>query len=277
MSSLLFVQYSSSKCLAVLALDLISSNPVNHIVCPSCQAKASLKVRMSKCEVAKQLRSTMKAVKASLLLLLSNYLSGCTSSSFIRRSSGSSSGLTSFKSSSYPKGGLLRDGNFFDAHDVLKNIRGGQQSSDGSTGSYHGNYVAQAGGGEPKAAAVMPTSAATASTASTATTIVSSPPAPSPPVLASATSTNSKLSNLQERTGPAVLMLGAVYLLLKFTGSKGLIGLVFAMQIALYYEGTSVVEDFGNKNKGGVVEDVASFPLQKWWWFATAMMFTSGR
>ena len=220
----------------------------------------------------------MKAVKASLLLLLSNYLSGCTSSSFIRRSSGSSSGLTSFKSSSYPKGGLLRDGNFFDAHDVLKNIRGGQQSSDGSTGSYHGNYVAQAGGGEPKAAAVMPTSsAATASTASTATTIVSSPPAPSPPVLASATSTNSKLSNLQERTGPAVLMLGAVYLLLKFTGSKGLIGLVFAMQIALYYEGTSVVEDFGNKNKGGVVEDVASFPLQKWWWFATAMMFTSGR
>ena len=231
----------------------------------------------AKCQPSKAKRSTMKAVKASLLLLLSNYLSGCTSSSFIRRSSGSSSGLTSFKSSSYPKGGLLRDGNFFDAHDVLKNIRGGQQSSDGSTGSYHGNYVAQAGGGEPKAAAVMPTSAATASTASTATTIVSSPPAPSPPVLASATSTNSKLSNLQERTGPAVLMLGAVYLLLKFTGSKGLIGLVFAMQIALYYEGTSVVEDFGNKNKGGVVEDVASFPLQKWWWFATAMMFTSGR
>ena len=73
-------------------------------------------------------------------------------------------------------------------------------------------------------------------------------------------------------------MLGAVYLLLKFTGSNGLIGLVFAMQIALYYEGTSVVENFGNKNKGGAVEDdVASFPLQKWWWFATAMMFTSGR
>jgi len=160
---------------------------------------------------------------------------------------------------------------------VLKNIpRGGQQSS--APESYHGNYVAQAGEGPPKAATenVVPSVSATAtSTAVQQTTTTVSPPAPSPPALASATSANSKLSNLQERTGPAVLMLVAVYLLLKFTGTNGLIGLVFAMQLGLYSESTNVVESYSKK--GDNDDGIVSFPLQKWWWFATAMMFTSGR
>ena len=104
------------------------------------------------------------------------------------------------------------------------------------------------------------------------------PPAPASPVLASSTSTNSKLSNLQERTGPAILMLGAIYLLLKFTGSNGLIGLVFLMQLAMYSESTSVVEEFSKKKGDSAGDDgIVSFALQKWWWFATAMMMTSGR
>lgn len=214
----------------------------------------------------------MKAAKATLLLLLSNSLTGCSSSSFISRRNGASP--VAFKSaSSRGGGGRRRDSN--GAHDVL-DLRGGQQQSDGSaggsTGSYHGNYVSQVGE-EPKAAA-------TAANTATATVVetVAPPPQTAPPVLASAASTNSKISNLQERTGPAVLMLAATSLLLKFTGSNGLIGLVFVMQLAMYSESTSVVESF-TKNKGGSVgdEDIVSFPLQKWWWFATAMMFTSGR
>ena len=214
----------------------------------------------------------MKATKASLLLLLSNYLSACSSSSFTRR--GTVSYRRAFTQSSL-RGRLDNNVKKVGAHDVLKNIpRGGQQSS--TPESYHGNYVAQAGEGPPKAATenVVPSVSAAASTAVQQTTTTVSPPAPSPPVLASATSANSKLSNLQERTGPAVLMLGAVYLLLKFTGKNGLIGLVFAMQLGMYWESTNVVESYSKK---GDNYGIVSFPLQKWWWFATAMMFTSGR
>eukprot|EP00579_Thalassiosira_antarctica_P010824 CAMPEP_0201925770 /NCGR_PEP_ID=MMETSP0903-20130614/14891_1 /ASSEMBLY_ACC=CAM_ASM_000552 /TAXON_ID=420261 /ORGANISM="Thalassiosira antarctica, Strain CCMP982" /LENGTH=435 /DNA_ID=CAMNT_0048463483 /DNA_START=28 /DNA_END=1335 /DNA_ORIENTATION=+ len=218
----------------------------------------------------------MRAAKASLLLLqISIHLSGCSSSSFSRRSSVSP---RAFKLPSH------RGRQQSDAHyDVLLDLRGGQQqqpdgagddgsgSSGSSTGSYHGNYVSSADG-EPNAAvmsAVVQTTVPVQQQAS---------PAPAPPVLASATSTNSKLSNLQERTGPAILMLGAIYLLLKFTGSNGLIGLVFLMQLAMYSESTSVVEDFGKKKGVSAGDDgIVSFALQKWWWFATAMMLTSGR
>jgi len=214
---------------------------------------------------------TMKAATTSLLLLLSNYLSVCSSSSITRQ--GTVSSRRAFTRSLVDN---RRSNNVkkVDAHDVLKNIpRGGQQSS--APESYHGNYVAQAGEGPPKAATenVVPSVATSTSTTAVQQTTVS-PPAPSPPQLASATSANSKLSNLQERTGPAVLMLGAVYLLLKFTGTNGLIGLVFAMQLGLYSESTNVVESYSKK---GDDDGIVSFPLQKWWWFATAMMFTSGR
>ena len=213
----------------------------------------------------------MKAAQASLLLLLSNYLSVCSSSSFTRR--GTASSRRAFTRSS-ARDRLNNNVKKVDAHDVLNNIpRGGQQSS--APESYHGNYVAQAGEGPPKAATENVVSSVSAATSTAVQQTTVSPPAPSPPALASATSANSKLSNLQERTGPAVLMLGAVYLLLKFTGTNGLIGLVFAMQLGLYSESTNVVESFSKK--GDNDDGIVSFPLQKWWWFATAMMFTSGR
>lgn len=219
---------------------------------------------------------TMKAVKLSLLLL-SNHLSVCSSSSFIRRNCAS---IRAFKP---PHSSCDRrekiNGASQSQHqqkNVLK-IRGGQQSSDSNgsavggstTGSYHGNYVSSSNNGEPKAAVAQPAAASATTVQQTLST---------PPVLASATSTNSKLSNLQERTGPAVLMLSAVYLLLKFTGTNGLIGLVFAMQIGMYSESTNIVEEHVRKSFGGSeIKDVTSIGLQKWWWFVTAMMFTSGR
>lgn len=146
-------------------------------------------------------------------------------------------------------------------------LRGGQQD-DTPTGSYHGNYISPQGE-QPKATA---TTAATAVVAD-----VASPPASTTAdaPLASATSKSSKLTNLQERTGPAVLMLGATYLLLKYTGDKGLIGIILLMQLGLYSESTSVVEVFQEKS-GSSIDKIKSYPLQKWWWFTTAMTF-SGR
>ena len=199
----------------------------------------------------------MRAAKSLLLSLgFSGYLSGCSSSSFSRR--GRFSPLSLFRPDD-------------DTHVVL-DLRGGQQSpidagdgGGGSTGSYHGNYVFQEGE-EPSAAS------ASAVAAAVVAEVTVPPPPTTSPVLASATSTNSKLSNLQERSGPAILMLGAVYLLLKLTGSNGLIGLVFMMQLAMYSESTSIVEDFSGVNEGDV--DIS---ILKWWWFATAVMLTSGR
>lgn len=196
-----------------------------------------------------------------LLLEISSHLSGCSASSSRRFSTALPQ---AFKSASR-RGDNRRNNN--SARDALE-LRGGSDGgAGGSTGSYHGNYISQTGA-TPTAIA---SGGATTLVAPVEPEVIPSPVAS--PVLASAASTNSKLSNLQERTGPAVLMLSAITLLLKFTGSNGLIGLVFVMQMAMYSESTSVVDDFSKKGNEGI----DSFPLQKWWWFATAMMMTSGR
>lgn len=147
-------------------------------------------------------------------------------------------------------------------------LRGGQQDEASGdvtpSGSYHGNYIAPQGE-QPKAS----TTVEVKSPPSTA----EAPTAAAP--LASATSKGSKLANLQERTGPAVLMLGATFLLLKYTGEKGLIGLILLMQLGLYSEATGVVEAFQAK-KGSSIDKIKSYPVQKWWWFMTAMIY-SGR
>ena len=148
-------------------------------------------------------------------------------------------------------------------------LRGGQQDDaidDTPSGSYHGNYIAPQGE-QPKAATIVEVKNPP-STAVAPTTTAAAP-------LASATSKSSKLSNLQERTGPAVLMLGATFLLLKYTGEKGLIGLILLMQLGLYSESTGVVEAFQAK-KGSSIDKIKSYPVMKWWWFMTAMIF-SGR
>lgn len=149
-------------------------------------------------------------------------------------------------------------------------LRGGQQDEAGDvtpSGSYHGDFISPQGE-KPKASTIVevkdtpsPPPTAVASTAA----------AP----LASATSKSSKLANLQERTGPAVLMLGATFLLLKYTGEKGLIGLILLMQLGLYSEATGVVEAFQAK-KGSSIDKIESYSVQKWWWFLTAMIY-SGR
>jgi hypothetical protein len=171
----------------------------------------------------------------------------------------------------------------------LFHLRGGQQQQnpsdnnddDKTTGSYHGNYIFPMETESPAPLAAASTMSATAVP----------PPPPPPPrpttaVLAIATSTNSKLSNLQERTGPALLMLGVISLLLKYTGNNGLIGLVLVMQLAMYAESTSVVENYYHRKMMDDTATVAiqgeengyiSFHVQKWWWFATATMMTSGR
>lgn len=150
-------------------------------------------------------------------------------------------------------------------------LRGGQQDDapdDTPTGSYHGNYISPPGE-QPKAAAAM-----VEETITPATPVAPGGTTTSVP-LASAASKSSKLSNLQERTGPAVLMLAATLLLLKFTGEKGLIGIILLIQLGLYAESTSVVEVFQEK-MGSRLASIKSYPFQKWWWFATAMIF-SGR
>ncbi len=148
-------------------------------------------------------------------------------------------------------------------------LRGGQQDEGTGdvtpSGSYHGNYIAQQGE-QPKAATIVDVK-------SPPSTNAAAPAAAAP--LASATSKSSKLTNLQERTGPAVLMLGATFLLLKYTGEKGLIGLILLMQLGLYSEATGVVESFQAK-KGSSIDKIKSYPVQKWWWFTTAMIY-SGR
>ncbi|KAL7445481.1 hypothetical protein ACHAXM_011766 [Skeletonema potamos] len=142
-------------------------------------------------------------------------------------------------------------------------LRGGQQDDAGDvtpTGSYHGKYISPQG----------------EQLEATTTVEVTSPPSTPVAPLASATSTSSKLSNLQERTGPAVLMLGATFLLLKYTGNKGLIGLILLMQLGLYAESTGVVEAFQVKRESSI-DKIKSYPLQKWWWFTTAMLFSGRR
>mmetsp|Transcript_7168 Transcript_7168/g.10986 ORF Transcript_7168/g.10986 Transcript_7168/m.10986 type:complete len:405 (+) Transcript_7168:26-1240(+) len=176
--------------------------------------------------------------------------------------------LTSVSSASCSSSNFLTSRSKAFCNHPLK-LRGGQQDDaidDTPSGSYHGNYIAPQGE-QPKAAAIVevknPPSTAVA------------PPTTAAAPLASATSKSSKLSNLQERTGPAVLMLGATFLLLKYTGEKGLIGLILLMQLGLYSESTGVVEAFQAK-KGSSIDKIKSYSCQKWWWFMTAMIF-SGR
>ena len=183
-------------------------------------------------------------IAASIILSLqfSSVLSSCSSSNFLTR-----------RSKAF-------------CNQSLK-LRGGQQDDESviTTGSYHGKYISPQEE-RPVAAIVEVTSTPAATEHSTAAAA---------PQLASATSKSSKLANLQERTGPAILMLGATFFILKYTGEKGLIGLILLMQFGLYSESTGVVEAF-QKKSGSNIDKIKSYPFQKWWWFTTAMVF-SGR
>lgn len=166
----------------------------------------------------------------------------------------------------------------FSRRTIALKLRGGQEQEDdtaqSSTGSYHGNYISPAN--------EIPRAAFTQANPS-------SFDAPSPEVVAAVpltpavTSTgsgnqgNNKLSNFQERFPPAIVMLGVVFLLLRVFGQNGLIGLVLVMQWAMYSECTALVDQYYEGKRSGVVDEIGSFPIQKWWWFVTALMMTSGR
>ena len=157
---------------------------------------------------------------------------------------------------------------FYTTNRALLKIRGGDTGEAPGSGSYHGNYISPVDD-VPKAAQTQ--------------TVASPPPVEAAPphdvamtTNVAQVATNSKLANFQERAPPALLMPGATYLLLRFLGQKGLIGLVLVMQWAMYSESTAVVSDY-NKGKDASEGQIASFGAQKWWWFATAIMATSGR
>ena len=191
---------------------------------------------------------------------------------------------------------------------ILGAIRrgGGDNSNDGggAGGSYHGNYVFQTaattvndgGKNADDNSRILSSSAAEAAThrhdgnvndaasKTTATHFIGeaalSPLSPVPPPTAAAT--NSKLTNLQERTGPAILMLSALSLIIKFTGKGGVIGLVYILQGIMYYESTTLVERYHSTTTDAATNYAAAAAastmtaMLKWWWFLTAIMMTSG-
>ena len=84
---------------------------------------------------------------------------------------------------------------------------------------------------------------------------------------------NPKLTNAIERTGPALVLLGAIFLLVKMTGEKGLqYGLIPLMQLGMYSESTGIIEAFHEKGTRDV-----EVKLEKWWWFATVFACTTLR
>jgi len=72
-----------------------------------------------------------------------------------------------------------------------------------------------------------------------------------------------KLSNLKERTLPAILMLGVVGGLGYYFEEQGIVGLVLMLQIGMYQEMTTVI--------GGKLQS-----FMKWWWFLTAAVGLNG-
>ena len=121
---------------------------------------------------------------------------------------------------------------------------------------------------------------ATVTVSSEAAPVQVAPSVPEPAVVTKQTSvapaatkkaTNPKLANAIERTGPALALLGAIFLLIKVTGENGLLyGLVPLMQIGMYYESTDIIEAFHQKK-------TAKFNFEKWWWFATVFSCTTLR
>lgn len=78
-----------------------------------------------------------------------------------------------------------------------------------------------------------------------------------------------KLSNLKERTIPAIGMIVGLGLIIKYLREKGLIALVFLLQIGLYSEGANVIVESEGTEKS------LSSKLLKWWWFLSYNMIVN--
>mmetsp|Transcript_17763 Transcript_17763/g.25081 ORF Transcript_17763/g.25081 Transcript_17763/m.25081 type:complete len:451 (+) Transcript_17763:156-1508(+) len=84
---------------------------------------------------------------------------------------------------------------------------------------------------------------------------------------------NPKISNALERTGPAILMLVMLYMLVRFLGERGINGLILITQVSMYNEATNVVESYYLKES---TENSSCFGnliqmTDKWLWFATIL------
>jgi hypothetical protein len=88
-------------------------------------------------------------------------------------------------------------------------------------------------------------------------------------------STKGRLTNLADRVGAAIALLGGLFLLVQYTGKNGLIALVFLLQWSMFYETCKVVEDHYRATSG--IQSLKRQTFQKWWWFATIVLATSFR
>eukprot|EP00978_Attheya_sp_CCMP212_P047463 scaffold421377_cov55-Attheya_sp.AAC.7 len=82
-----------------------------------------------------------------------------------------------------------------------------------------------------------------------------------------------KMASVVERSSAAIIMLTAVCALVKKFKERGMVGLILLIQVGMYYETTAVMDAFYNPN----VETTLVDRLEKWWWFATVIVGTSGR
>ena len=104
------------------------------------------------------------------------------------------------------------------------------------------------------------------------------PTAASPSSSLSRLLSSNKMQNAIERTGPALLLLSALYLLVKYTGETGFMALIPLVQLGMYVESTNVIEAHRSSNGIPVSPHFAiEWAIEKWWWFATVLTCTSGR
>jgi hypothetical protein len=86
---------------------------------------------------------------------------------------------------------------------------------------------------------------------------------------------NLKLSSLQERTLTAVLMMAGLGAWTFFMREDGLLLLVFALQMGMYAETTSVMQGSSGVLDGGR-GGISISKFNKWWWFATVAIMVNG-
>mmetsp|Transcript_17341 Transcript_17341/g.25853 ORF Transcript_17341/g.25853 Transcript_17341/m.25853 type:complete len:378 (+) Transcript_17341:147-1280(+) len=86
---------------------------------------------------------------------------------------------------------------------------------------------------------------------------------------------NSKMSNFLQRAPPAILMLLLTYILVSKTGATGIIGLVLLLQVGMYNETTSIIEEYHYTINAEPRVSKLGEVVEKWWWFLTVLSGTS--
>ncbi len=100
-------------------------------------------------------------------------------------------------------------------------------------------------------------------------------------------SSKDKIQNAIERTIPAIIMLTILHQLIHHTGELGMYMLIPLLQFKMYKESTGIIEEYymnkvhngngnGTNGKRGNNFDL-EVNIEKWWWFITFTVTTSGR